>query len=61
MGLIDLAHPDKVHPLLPFQRRANNPDWSPDGKLILFSMPDTGGDRAVGSVTCGRSTRTARS
>ncbi len=48
VGLIDLDHPDKVHPLLPFERRANNPDWSPDGKLILFSMPDKGGEAGGG-------------
>jgi len=48
VGLIDLAHPDTVHPLLPFERKANNPDWSPDGTLILFSMPDKGGDPGGG-------------
>src|SRR6476660_8808908 len=30
VGLIDLAHPDTLHPQLPFERKANNPDWSPD-------------------------------
>jgi TolB protein len=48
VGLIDLAEPAKVHPLLPFTSRANNPDWSPDGNRILFSMPDKGGDPGGG-------------
>jgi Tol biopolymer transport system component len=48
VGVIDLAHPDKVRLLLPFERKANNPDWSPDGALVLFSMPDKGGDPGGG-------------
>jgi Tol biopolymer transport system component len=48
VGLIELAKPARVQPLLPFTRRANNPDWSPDGSIILFSMPDKGGDPGGG-------------
>ena len=60
VGLIEIADAEAVHPLLPMARRANNPDWSPDGRLILFSMPDKGGDPGGGGAICGRSARTAR-
>ena len=44
IGLIDLrdATP-KIRPLMDWERRGNNPDWSPIEDLIAFSAPD--GDR----------------
>jgi TolB protein len=44
VGLIDLRHPKKIEPLVPFTWKANNPDWSVDGRLITFSAPTDGGE-----------------
>ena len=45
LGILDLsAVPPSVRTVVPADLLANNPDWSPDGTLIAFSAPITGGE-----------------
>jgi Tol biopolymer transport system component len=47
VALIEVTNP-VLHELVPWDDRANNPDWSPDGQWIVFSAPDEGGEPGGG-------------
>jgi Tol biopolymer transport system component len=45
LGVVDLAAATPaIRALVPVDRFANNPDWSPAGDLIVFSAPAEGGE-----------------
>ena len=44
LEVLDLATPGVTRTNVPADRMANNADWSPDGTLIAFSAPITGGE-----------------
>lgn len=44
LEVLDLDVPGVTRTLVPMETMANNPDWSPRGDLIAFSMPGEGGE-----------------
>lgn len=45
LGIIDVDAPSaEVRTIVPGRAMANNPDWSPDGTLIVYSAPIDGGE-----------------
>lgn len=44
LEVLDLATPGATRTIVPVEWMANSADWSPDGSLIVFSAPISGGE-----------------